>query len=126
MYIRIVIDVSVIPIKNLAKGGRSMARNVAVVCKIRRGAFSDQRIFQIALPTGAEHVGAASVQYFVKKNDRALEASEPPPGKELEGKVAARIVDEVDNLVITSLPDGEVVTLEKNQLGESPGVLVEP
>src|SRR5438046_1220928 len=102
-----------------------MARNVAVFCKIRRGAFSDQRIFQILLPTGDEHIGAASVQYFVKKNDSVLGASEPPHGKELDGKVAARVVDESDNVVVTSLPDGEVVTLQKNQLGDSPGVFVE-
>jgi hypothetical protein len=102
-----------------------MAGTVAVFCKIRRGAFSDQRIFQILLATGDEHVGAASVQYFVKKNDSPLGTSEPPVGKELDGKVAARVVAEGDNEVVTSLPDGEVVTLRKNQLGVSPSVFVE-
>lgn len=93
-----------------------MSRDVTVACKISRSAFSGERIFHLTLPGRIEHVGAASVDYFRKKNGKPLDASEPGAGQKLDGKIVARVVEWRDDQVVASLPDGDVVTLSANQV----------
>jgi hypothetical protein len=100
---------------------------VAVECEISRGAFSGERVFRVSLPNRGEHIGAASVNYFRKDDDSGLASDEPRPGEQVKGRVAARIVQKMGDRVLVYLPDGEVVHLKPNQIGEwaSSDVLVQ-
>ena len=100
---------------------------ITVDCHIFRSAFSGERVFLVTLGDRAEHVGAASVNYFLKGDGSALGPDEPPPKGQIKGKIAARVVQHLGDTVFVSLPDGEVVHVKRNQIGQwvSPDVLVQ-
>jgi hypothetical protein len=91
---------------------------ITVDCQISRSAFSDERVFRITLTDGSEHVGAASANYFRKNDGSPLAEDEPPANRRVKGKVAARVVSSSGDIVCVSLPDGEVVNVSSNQLGQ--------
>lgn len=92
----------------------------ALRCVIARGAFSDERIIRIKLPQD-EYIGVASRRFCWGKGDRSLDENEPPAGKTIEGKVAARVI-EMDGAdkVRVSVPDGTVLTVPADSLLERP------
>jgi hypothetical protein len=104
---------------------------VTIPCEIARGAFSDERIFTIALEGRAEYIGAASWRYCYGPHDTPIRPDEPPPGKSMKGRVAARVVGEQgDGKLLLSLPDGSVVHLGRSQVRPAkeaaPDVPVQP
>jgi hypothetical protein len=92
----------------------------ALRCVLSRGAFSDERIIRIKLPEG-EYVGVASRRYCWGKGDKPLDENEPPAGKAIEGKVAARVIEmDGEENVHVSVPDGTVLTVPADLLLERP------
>jgi hypothetical protein len=90
---------------------------VTVACEIARSAFSDERIFTIALEEGSEHVGAASRRYCYGPQHLPIGPDEPGPGQSMKGRVAARVLGERgDGKVLLSLPDGSVLHLHSRQV----------
>jgi len=84
-------------------------RYKALKCMISRGGFSDERVFTLRLGIG-ECDGVASRQYLWDENWSPLEEGEPPLGKQIEGWVAARVVEvRSDGMVVALLPDGQTV-----------------
>ena len=94
-----------------------MTRMTTADCQISRSAFSDERVFRITLD-GSEHVGAASANYCRKNDGSPLAGDEPPANRRIKGKVAARVVSSSGDILCVSLPDGEVVNVNSNQLGQ--------
>src|SRR5438045_1522206 len=97
------------------------AQLVALKCSIARGAFSDERVFTVALPQG-EYTGIASRRYCWNERDEPLNQDEPAAGRSIGGKVAARVV-EVENgtgNALVSVPDGEVITVRADQIVQRP------
>src|SRR5205823_4090688 len=92
---------------------------VALSCELTRGAFSDERVFKLKHTRG-EYQGIASRRYCWGEDNRLLAEHEPAEGEMIEGKVAARIIEVLNGNVLVSLPDGEVITVSRDQLLERP------
>ena len=58
------------------------AQLVALKCSIARGAFSDERVFTVALPQG-EYTGIASRRYCWNERDEPLNQDEPAAGRSI-------------------------------------------
>lgn len=86
----------------------------AVLAAIRRGGFSDERIFEVDA-VGGKHLGACSIQYCYQLKGQALKESEPEKGTSITGKVVARFVRWTDSNALVLLPDGEVVEVAPDQ-----------
>jgi hypothetical protein len=107
----------------LDQGGRLVQTSqfVALDCKITRGGFSDERIFKLRRHDGTEYTGIASRRYCWGPDDRLLAADEPPSADEwIKGKVAARILSADGREADVSVPDGEAITVNVDQLRARP------
>ena len=95
-------------------------RLVALLCKISRGGFTQERVFRVEPSTGEAYIGTAPLHYCYTANNRLLDSEQPPAGKQLLGKVAARLIKEEDGMALVSLPDGHVLIVPKDQYQEWP------
>ena len=95
---------------------------VALKCVISRGGFSEERVFALK---DIDHKGVCSRRYLWRENGAALDESEPALGQEIDGFVAARIIDIRRSGVLLSIPDGEVVEVPSEQLHERPNMVGE-
>src|SRR5437660_10605060 len=93
---------------------------VALPSRISRGAFSKERVFEVALPEGEPHVGTAYFGYFWNDRGQSLSLDEPAPGQTIEGRVAAHIVADRAEQLLVSVPDGEVILVNRSQLVDRP------
>jgi hypothetical protein len=93
-----------------------MDRWISVACKISRSAFSDDRVFRVALADGSEYIGAASAMYFSKPGGTPLEAGEPPADRPITGQVVGRTISVLPDTVVVSLPDGEMAKIKSSQV----------
>jgi hypothetical protein len=84
-------------------------------CKIRPGGFSGELSFQVPLDDGIQHTGLAARQYFWDKDGKPVTQ---PPARGVDGYVAVRILDQRpdDDSLIVSIPDGEVLKLNKDRI----------
>ena len=71
-------------------------------------------MFKVQLADGGEHVGTAPKQYCWKKDGKHPTEADLSTG--IEGLVAARVLDEPNGVVLVSVPDGEVVKVDRNQI----------
>jgi len=89
--------------------------SIRLPCKISRGAFSGERVFEFALATGnQEYVGVAPLHYFKMADGRELTASEPPQGESIEGTLSAILINKNagKNIAFVAIPDGEAVSVQ--------------
>jgi hypothetical protein len=92
-------------------------RLIALPCRISKGAFSDERVFEIDLPDAPEpYVGAASRQYCWDQEGRPLSKDDPEEGVAIHGKIAARLLGNRGEKALVSIPDGEVIVVNANQV----------
>lgn len=97
-------------------------------CTIAPGGFSGELAFELDLPNGSKHLGLAARRYFWTRDGKPVHA-EVQSGT--LGFVRARILDEEDDreTVLLAIPDGEVVSVPRQQLIHSesaPHVPVRP
>jgi hypothetical protein len=86
-----------------------------IACKITRGGFSSERVFEIDV-SGRAVVGMAHVD-FVRKDDGSPIGDEPPPGATIEGYVQCRVIKRTgDDVVLVELPSGELVPVSEGSL----------
>ena len=95
-------------------------RLTAIACKISEGVVSDERAFEIELADGNLHGGVAPVYYFWNQDGHRIGLREPTAGEEIQGKMAARLLERQNGTAMVSIPDGSVVRVQANALGERP------
>lgn len=95
---------------------------IALACRISRGGFSDERVFEIDTPDGV-FSGVVSRRYCWGPNDQLLEEGEPPLGETISGKIAAKVIefDEATRTLLVSVPDGQVITVGASAVLIRPG-----
>src|SRR5204863_54505 len=71
-------------------GAMQRVAPVALPCRVSRGAFSDELVFEIASAgSTAPHIGAASRQYFWKENRKPFGPDEPSEGIQARSLIVA-------------------------------------
>jgi hypothetical protein len=96
------------------------SRSVAVRCRILAGGFSGERLVHVSTTDGKEHVSLAPRLYCWTTEGRVLAEDEPKPGVAVEGLVAAHLLQVRDGKMLISLPDGEVILVNKDQVVQRP------
>jgi hypothetical protein len=92
---------------------------VALTCKIAPGGFSGERIFEVKLANGEPYRSLAPRQFCWNSQGNLIAENEP--NTEVEGAIAARIVDSIDeDQVIVEVPDGEIIAVDKNDIKKRP------
>lgn len=86
-------------------------QKTAVRCKIARGGFSAERVFEIKLADGSEHIGVCLREYCMNDGGALVGEDQPSRGETLSGRVEARVLKE-NGAALVHLPDGEVVEVE--------------
>jgi hypothetical protein len=81
------------------------------------GGFSGELAFVIALSDGTKHEGAASRRYFWTQDGHPVEKNDMKDAT--PGYIAVRILEENGKHVLLSIPDGEVVKVNKEQIVSS-------
>src|SRR5581483_7662875 len=85
---------------------------IALPCKLTRGGFSGERVFEVLLADGTSYLGVAPRQFCW--NDRGQLVAENEPTAGASGMVAARVVDQTDDgQVFVEVPDGVVVVVDQ-------------
>ena len=74
-------------------------------CLFSRGAFSGEVVFEVQ-PNGEKHVGVASRRYC--RTVEGASFSDVNLEKPVEGILVVRVLDEKEDEVLVSMPDGEV------------------
>jgi hypothetical protein len=87
---------------------RSISTELRIPCKISRSGFSAERVFDIALPSGAIR-GAAPREYFRDSNGEDLSDEEPPVGQVASGFVIAQQIGQPQETAVLYLPSGDVI-----------------
>ena len=60
------------------------------------------------------------MHYFWNGQDKPVGENEPTGEQEIDGKIAARLLDKADHLALVSIPDGKVIAVEQVLLTERP------
>jgi hypothetical protein len=87
---------------------------VFVKCTVYRGAFSDERVFEVPeaeIDDQTGYTGVAPLHYFQKQDANPFSASEPAPGQNLPGMLAARMISNGGDKARVAIPDGEGITV---------------
>lgn len=98
---------------------------VALTCKIAPGGFSGERVFEVKLANGDSYRSLAPRQFCW--NSQGDLVAEDEPNTEVDGMIAARIVDSIDdNQVILEVPDGEIIAVDRSDVKERPTSIKPP
>jgi hypothetical protein len=91
---------------------------VAIYCKISPGAFSGERVFSIDLANGDKYKSLAPRQFCWNGQNQIVEKDEPQ--SEIEGLIAARIVEDIEGQFIVEIPDGNIIAVKKELVEKRP------
>lgn len=98
---------------------------VAIKARIEQSGFSGERIFQVKLANGDPHRGLAPRQFCW--NSRNNQIQEFDTDDNIEGFVAARIIDVIDDdQLVVEIPSGEVIAVDKQDVTERPTSIITP
>jgi hypothetical protein len=98
---------------------------VAIPCTLTPGLFASERMFAVRLANGEVYRGIAPRHFCWNKEGRLIAADEPTEG--VDGFVAARIVDELDDdQLAVEVPDSKVLAVDKNQVRSRPTEIKPP
>ncbi len=90
---------------------------VLVKCKIRRGAFSGERVFQLSMAGGqGDYIGIAPVDHCLDEQRNPLNRDQPPTGVDVDGYLEAFLIANGNAEARIELPDGEAVRVSIEQL----------
>lgn len=87
-----------------------------VLCEIERGAFSGERVFQIALTDGGTYIGVAPRDYYFKADGSELSPDEPSATQLINGMLTIRIIKNGGKTAYIAIPDGEAVTVSSEKI----------
>lgn len=92
---------------------------IALDSKISPGAFSGERLFSVRLANDENYVGLAPREFCWNEDDVLVGKNEPE--KSINGKVAARVVREVDpEQFVVEVPDGTCIAVDKKIINARP------
>jgi hypothetical protein len=97
---------------------------VALPCKVSLGGFSGERIFDVILANG-ELYRSIAPRYFCWNSQNHLVA-ENEPQTQIDGMVAARVINSIGDQIIVEVPDGEVIAVDKNNVKPRPTIIKPP
>jgi hypothetical protein len=83
---------------------------------ISSSAFSGERVFRLALASGAEHVGITPVGYCLDQDRAPLGPHVPPKGHRINGFVEGRLLASGSDKAQVAIPDGEIVEVKFEEL----------
>ena len=90
---------------------------VLVSCKIRRGAFSGERVFQLPMAEDqGDYIGLAPVDHCLDERLDPLGRDQPPAEVDIDGFVEAFLIANGGVEARIELPDGEAVRVSVAQL----------
>lgn len=92
----------------------------ALPCTISQGSVSDECAFEIRLSGGTVYSGVAPKYYFWDNQGRQLDMDEPGAGRDIPGRVAARLLEESKGTALVSIPDGHVVAVDASTIADRP------
>ena len=93
---------------------------IAVECKLSKGLFSSERTFEVVLANQKRHSGPVPRHFCWNAEKTPLHGVEAEK-EEIDGFVAARIVDTLENdQIAIEVPDGEVLAVRRNQVQKRP------
>jgi hypothetical protein len=98
-----------------------MARLLAIRCKISRGGFSGERVFDIAI-ANISHSGVGSRIHMWNLDQTPVDKGEPPLGQKIDGLIAVRVLSQDAVTATVSMPDGEVIDIPVGELLDRPKV----
>lgn len=92
---------------------------VAIKARIEQSGFSGERIFEVKLANGKPYRGLAPHQFcWDSRNNQIQEFDEED---NIEGLVAARVIDVIDHdQLIVEIPNGEVIAVDKQDVTKRP------
>jgi hypothetical protein len=96
---------------------KQQERVALVRCRLSKGGFPTERIFEVQAPGGGSFLGAAPVEYCYG-SDRTPQRAEIPRGEKIDGYIAGVTIGagEQDGTVRVHLPDGDLYDLGEDQL----------
>jgi hypothetical protein len=98
---------------------------VALPCKLSPGAFSGERVIDVQLADGQIYTSVAPRHFCWNASGRLV--GEKEPLAEVDGMVAARVIEDLDeNQVAVEIPDGEVIAVDKGQVKSRPTPITPP
>lgn len=98
---------------------------VAIPCQLAPGAFSGERVFSVQLADGQTYTSLAPRQFCWNADGRLVGPHEPTDA--VQGLVAARIVDWIDDRQLQAeVPDGEVIAVDAESVKPRPTPIVPP
>jgi hypothetical protein len=104
---------------------QSDRRLVALPCKLAPGAFSGERIFEVRLADGQRYRSVAPRQFCWNSEGQLVDEREPT--NEIQGWVAARIVDQIDpDQLLVEVPDSEVIAVDNTLIEPRPTPIKPP
>lgn len=90
---------------------------VLVLCQIKRGAFSGERVFQVPMAGGrGDYIGIAPVDHCLDGQRNPLRRDQPPAGVDIEGFVEAFLITNGGEEARIELPDGEAIRVPVRQV----------
>ncbi len=98
---------------------------IALPCKLSPGIFSGERVFEVRLANGETYTSVAP--RFFCWNESGVLVGETEPEREIDGMVAARMVEELeDGQAAVEVPDGKVIAVDQAQVKRRPTPIIPP
>jgi hypothetical protein len=98
---------------------------VALPCSLSPGALSGERVIEVKLADG--RIYTSLVPRYFCWNAAGQLVGENEPSAEIDGMVAARRVDELDDTqVAVEIPDGKVIAVDRSQIRPRPTPIKPP
>lgn len=85
-------------------------------CKISRGAFSGERVFEFNLQTGEQYMSVADWHYCLDDNREKLSKELPVGNQTIQGYITAYLLKSDKGVAYISIPDGEVVPVRPENI----------
>lgn len=95
-----------------------MPESLFVPCKIERGGFSSERVFEIKVShEGDSLTGTANLRYLLDEHRRPLSPDSPAPGTTIDGFVQCLLIEQsVDGTVTIEVPSTDMLNVSEDEL----------
>jgi hypothetical protein len=99
---------------------------VAIPCKLSRGFFSSERLFEVVLANGEVYTSITPRHFCWNATGKPLREAEGME-KDIAGLVAARVVEPLDGgQTAVEVPDGKVLAVNERDIRPRPTPITPP